>query len=374
MAMRCVVTAGDARLATAGTGDVLSGIIGALLAAGMRPLHAAAAGAWVHGQAGRRGQRHGLVASDLPDLIPAVLEELLVSRWAWADVDLGAITHNVEVDVRGRRARGRLGLVKADGYGHGAAQAAGAALAGGATGLCVALTQEGVALRDAGFDVPDPGAQRAAADGVGDGDSPRPRPHRVLAAQAGSASPRPAGRDHPVHLKIDTGMRRVGAAADDALELAAAIASVERRPTGWRLHPPRRCRSSRPTLHGDADSTCSTTCWPRWRRGGFSAPLGARRELRRSAHPRRARRSTWCESASPCTASRRARRRRPRRAAAAGTVAARPGLAREAGACRRGHLVRPTAPVRGRHDRGNRCRSATPTVCRGACSTAAARC
>jgi hypothetical protein len=31
----------------------------------------------VHGQAGRRGQRHGLVASDLPDLIPAVLEELL---------------------------------------------------------------------------------------------------------------------------------------------------------------------------------------------------------------------------------------------------------------------------------------------------------
>ena len=72
-----VVTAGDARLATAGTGDVLSGIIGALLATGMNPLHAAAAGAWVHGQAGRRGVRHGLVASDLPDLIPAVLEELL---------------------------------------------------------------------------------------------------------------------------------------------------------------------------------------------------------------------------------------------------------------------------------------------------------
>jgi NAD(P)H-hydrate epimerase len=72
-----VVTAGDARLATAGTGDVLSGIIGALLATGMSPLHAAAAGAWVHGQAGRRGVRHGFVASDLPDLIPAVLEELL---------------------------------------------------------------------------------------------------------------------------------------------------------------------------------------------------------------------------------------------------------------------------------------------------------
>jgi NAD(P)H-hydrate epimerase len=72
-----VVTAGDSRLATAGTGDVLSGIIGALLAAGVKPLRAAAAAAWVHGQAGRRGARHGLVASDLPDLIPAVLEELL---------------------------------------------------------------------------------------------------------------------------------------------------------------------------------------------------------------------------------------------------------------------------------------------------------
>jgi NAD(P)H-hydrate epimerase len=72
-----VVTSGDSRLATAGTGDVLSGIIGALLAAGVKPLHAAAAAAWVHGQAGRRGVRHGLVASDLPDLIPVVLEELL---------------------------------------------------------------------------------------------------------------------------------------------------------------------------------------------------------------------------------------------------------------------------------------------------------
>ncbi len=72
-----VVTAGDARLATAGTGDVLSGIIGALLAGGMKPLQAAAAAAWVHGQAGRRGLRHGLIASDLPELIPAVLEDLL---------------------------------------------------------------------------------------------------------------------------------------------------------------------------------------------------------------------------------------------------------------------------------------------------------
>lgn len=69
-----VVTAGDARLATAGTGDVLSGIIGALLAQGLSGLHAAAAGAWVHGQAARFGPARGLIASDLLALIPRVLE------------------------------------------------------------------------------------------------------------------------------------------------------------------------------------------------------------------------------------------------------------------------------------------------------------
>lgn len=68
-----VVTEGDARLATAGTGDVLSGIIGALLAQGVEPLLAAAMGAWVHGAAGRLGPARGLVAGDLVDLLPAVL-------------------------------------------------------------------------------------------------------------------------------------------------------------------------------------------------------------------------------------------------------------------------------------------------------------
>jgi NAD(P)H-hydrate epimerase len=71
-----VVCAGDARLATAGTGDVLSGVIGALLARGLPGFEAAAAGAWLHGRAARHGPSEGLVASDLPDLVPAVLAEL----------------------------------------------------------------------------------------------------------------------------------------------------------------------------------------------------------------------------------------------------------------------------------------------------------
>ena len=71
-----VVTAGDARLATAGTGDVLAGIIGALLATGVPAFEAAAAGAWIHGQAGRQGHERGLVASDLLELIPVVMSRL----------------------------------------------------------------------------------------------------------------------------------------------------------------------------------------------------------------------------------------------------------------------------------------------------------
>lgn len=78
-----VSTTGDERLATAGTGDVLAGIIGALLACGDRSfdpshstLRAAAAGAFIHGRAGALGWRSGSVAGDLPWRIPGVREEL----------------------------------------------------------------------------------------------------------------------------------------------------------------------------------------------------------------------------------------------------------------------------------------------------------
>jgi NAD(P)H-hydrate epimerase len=71
-----VVTTGDHRLATAGTGDVLAGVVGSLLAHGLPPFQAAAMGAWVHGRAARLGAEVGFVASDLPELIPQVLASL----------------------------------------------------------------------------------------------------------------------------------------------------------------------------------------------------------------------------------------------------------------------------------------------------------
>jgi hydroxyethylthiazole kinase-like uncharacterized protein yjeF len=71
-----VSTTGDARLATAGTGDVLAGLVGALLARGLTPLHAAAAAAFVHGRAARCAPREGMIAGDLLTHLPLVLSSL----------------------------------------------------------------------------------------------------------------------------------------------------------------------------------------------------------------------------------------------------------------------------------------------------------
>ena len=69
---------GSPRLATAGTGDVLSGVIGSFLASGMDPVWAAACGAHVHGSAASRGRAVGLVAGDLAVLVAGVLSDLWV--------------------------------------------------------------------------------------------------------------------------------------------------------------------------------------------------------------------------------------------------------------------------------------------------------
>ncbi|MCL5947994.1 MAG: NAD(P)H-hydrate dehydratase [Actinobacteria bacterium] len=73
-----VVTSGSPRLATAGTGDVLTGMIGAFLArgAGTLPAMAAALAAHVHGRASWLGRSTGLTAMDLPDLVADWLSSL----------------------------------------------------------------------------------------------------------------------------------------------------------------------------------------------------------------------------------------------------------------------------------------------------------
>ncbi len=71
-----LVDHGDQRLATAGAGDVLTGIIATALAAGVPPLRAAAGAAWLHAEAGAVQQPWGLLAGDLVDALPRALAGL----------------------------------------------------------------------------------------------------------------------------------------------------------------------------------------------------------------------------------------------------------------------------------------------------------
>jgi NAD(P)H-hydrate epimerase len=75
-----VNSSGSPLLATAGSGDVLSGVVAALLAAGLAPPDAAAAGAWLHGAAGEHLERKlgdaGLLAHEVADAVPLVRRAL----------------------------------------------------------------------------------------------------------------------------------------------------------------------------------------------------------------------------------------------------------------------------------------------------------
>ena len=148
-------------------------------------------------------------------------------RWAWADIDLGALAHNVEVVRRTVAPAAVWAVVKADGYGHGAIAVATTALGAGATGLCVALVDEGLELRRAGVTAPvlvlseQPVAQAGAM--VTADLTPTVYPPPCVAGGAAAAAA--AGRLVGVHLKVDTGMHRVGVAPHDALALVETIRS-----------------------------------------------------------------------------------------------------------------------------------------------------
>lgn len=71
-----VNTNAPATLATAGTGDVLAGLIVGLLAQGLSPLSAAGAAVWIHGEAANH-KGLGLIAEDLPNEIPGILQKLM---------------------------------------------------------------------------------------------------------------------------------------------------------------------------------------------------------------------------------------------------------------------------------------------------------
>ncbi len=71
---------GNAGMASGGTGDVLAGLIGALLCQGCSPLESSIAGVWIHGEAGDKAAEEkgaaGLIASDIIEKIPEVMKDL----------------------------------------------------------------------------------------------------------------------------------------------------------------------------------------------------------------------------------------------------------------------------------------------------------
>jgi alanine racemase len=118
-------------------------------------------------------------------------------------VDLGALRRNVRTLLRALEGAALWAVVKSDGYGHGAADVAGAALGAGATALCVATVPEALALRDefptARILVLGPASNREIA---------RAREARLELVVWGTEIPEGVA----VHLKLDTGMGRWGLA------------------------------------------------------------------------------------------------------------------------------------------------------------------
>lgn len=154
------------------------------------------------------------------------MSEEITTRWAWAEIDLGAITANVH-EVRKRVGPDRLicAVVKADAYGHGAVRVARAALAAGAGVLAVATVDEGVELREAGITAPVLMLAEPPISAI-----PVILEHDItptvttidfalmLGEQADAR-----GQVASYHLKVNTGMNRIGILYNEVVEFLHAI-------------------------------------------------------------------------------------------------------------------------------------------------------
>jgi alanine racemase len=145
----------------------------------------------------------------------------------WAEVDLAAIEANAAWFVR--HISGRLmAVVKSNGYGHGAVSVARSAQRGGASWFGVARAEEALELRRAGVGEPvlsmgrvpvgqvEPLVAQAISLTVWDDDQ----------VQCAAAAARACGKTARLHLKIDTGMARIGILPEQAVEMARRIAAT----------------------------------------------------------------------------------------------------------------------------------------------------
>ncbi len=147
----------------------------------------------------------------------------------WAEIDVAALTRNAEVIATLVRPASVMAMVKSNGYGHGMTIAARSALDGGATWLGVYTPQEAIALRGAGLDArilvvgwsPPATLAELVAAGV-DVSVLDAEGIRAVAAVAAGGRPR-------VHIKIDTGLHRLGALPETLESLVGALGDAGNR-------------------------------------------------------------------------------------------------------------------------------------------------
>lgn len=151
-------------------------------------------------------------------------------RAAWAEVDLDALAHNMR-EVKRLATKGALvtAVIKADGYGHGAKKIAQTLLDNGADRFAIAVLDEGIELRRSGFKVP------ILVLGFTD----KERAEEVIAndleqacyswdlAEALSKEASRQGKTVKVHIKVDTGMGRIGLQPnEDSVQLIKKISQL----------------------------------------------------------------------------------------------------------------------------------------------------
>ncbi|MGH9189349.1 MAG: alanine racemase [Acidimicrobiales bacterium] len=147
-------------------------------------------------------------------------------RPVWAEIDLGAIRYNTATIAKLVSPAGVCAVVKAGAYGHDPVKVSTAALEGGASWLAVALVEEGAVLRQAGIDAPvlllsePPLAAMPEVVAL----HVTPTVYTLTGVEAAAKAVADTGATPlDVHVKVDTGMRRVGALPADAVAVARAV-------------------------------------------------------------------------------------------------------------------------------------------------------
>jgi alanine racemase len=150
----------------------------------------------------------------------------VAARRAWAEVDLAAVRHNASL-LGGLAAPAALcAVVKAAGYGHGSVAVAKAALEGGASWLAVAIVEEGAVLRDHDIDAPILLLSEPPAQAMADVVALRLTPTIYTQQGVEAAAKAVAAAEAPpldVHVKVDTGMHRVGAGPEAVPAIVRAV-------------------------------------------------------------------------------------------------------------------------------------------------------